>query len=292
MDHILIYRNRQVTPKDICFIRKLIADNPQEGRSALSRKICQAWNWAQPNGHLKDMVCRGLLLRLEKEGHIELPARKRALIPTPSLSRKTPEPVEVDESPIEASLKDIAPITFRQVRRTPDEQLFNWLIHRYHYLGYTQPVGEHLKYVVFSHERPIAAFAWSSPAWHLGPRDRFIGWGPEARKKNLHLIAYNTRFLIPSWVRVPHLASHLLARCARVLSNDWQTLYNHPIWWLETFCDTERFKGTCYRAANWVLLGKTTGRGKNDHTKKPNRSIKALYGYPFSKDFRSRLCHG
>jgi len=292
MDHILVYRNRQVTRKDICFIRRLISDNPEEGRSALSREICQAWNWAQPNGHLKDIVCRGLLLRLEKEGHIELPPRKRALIPTPFLSCKTPGPVEVDESPIEASLKDIAPITFRQVRRTPHEKLFNWLIHTYHYLGYTQPVGEHLKYVVFSYERPIAAFAWSSPAWHLGPRDRFIGWEPEVRKKNLHLIAYNTRFLILSWVRVPHLASHLLARCARVLSNDWQTLYNHPIWWLETFCDTERFKGTCYRAANWIFLGKTTGRGKNDHTKKTNRSIKALYGYPLSKDFRSRLCHG
>jgi len=292
MGHILIYRNRHVTQKDICFIQRLIADNPADGRSALSRKICHAWNWVQPNGHLKDMICRGLLLRLEREGRIELPARKGNPPPNPFLHRTDPQPVEVEETPIEGTVKELYPIIFQQVRRTRYEKLFNWLIHKYHYLGYTQPVGEHLKYLVFSHGRPIAAFAWSSPAWHLGPRDRFIGWEPEARKKNLHFIAYNTRFLILQWVRVPHLASHLLARCARDLSNDWQTLYNHPIWWLETFCDTERFKGTCYRAANWIFLGKTTGRGKNDQTNRPNRSIKAIYGYPLSKGFRSRLCNG
>jgi hypothetical protein len=292
MKDIIVYRNRHVTRKDICFIRGLIADNPEDGRSALSRKICRAWNWAQPNGHLKDMICRGLLLRLETEGHIKLPARKGNPPPNPFLHRKDPQPVEVKENPIQGTVKGLYPITFQQVRRTQHEKLFNWLIHKYHYLGYTQPVGEHLKYLVFSQGRPIAALAWSSPAWHLGPRDRFIGWRPQARKRNLHLIAYNTRFLILQWIKVPHLASHLLSRCAKTLSNDWQTLYNHPIWWLETFVDTERFRGTCYRAANWRFLGKTTGRGKNDQTNRPNRSIKAIYGYPLSKDFRNRLCNG
>jgi len=288
MPLILVYRGRPVTKEDIVFIRNLIANQPQDGRYALSRQICYAWNWVQPNGHIKDMVCRGLLLQLEKEGYIVLPPRK-STPRNPFLHRKPPEPVLVDESPLERSIKELFPITLQQVRRTPFEKLFNGLIAQYHYLGYTQPVGEHLKYLVFSHDRPIACLAWSSAPWHLGCRDRFIGWSPPVRKKNLHLLAYNSRFLILSWVRVPHLASHLLAKSAKVLSSDWQRIYHHPIYWLETFVDTERFKGTCYQAANWILLGKTTGRGKNDQTNKVNRSIKYVYGYPLTRDFRARL---
>lgn len=288
MPPIFVYRGRPVTKEDIAFIRNLIANQPQDGRYALSRQICYAWNWVQPNGHLKDMVCRGLLLRLEREGYIVLPPRK-STPRNPFLHRKPPEPVVVDESPLEASIKELFPITLQQVRRTPFEKLFNGLIAQYHYLGYTQPVGEHLKYLAFSHDRPIACLAWSSAPWHLGCRDRFIGWSPAVRKKNLHLLAYNSRFLILRWVRVPHLASHLLAKSAKVLSSDWQRIYHHPIYWLETFVDTERFKGTCYKAANWILLGKTTGRGKNDQTNKVNRSIKYVYGYPLTRDFRARL---
>jgi len=290
MEPIFIYRNRPITSESISFIRRLIASHPEDGRCALSKKICRAWNWVQPNGQLKEMICRGLLLHLEREGYIVLPARK-STPRNPFLHPKSPEPVEVDQSPIETSLKQLSPITLRQVRRSPFEKLFNGLIAQHHYLGYSQPVGEHLKYVAFSRRRAIACLAWSSAAWHLGPRDRFIGWTPEVRKKNLHLLAYNTRFLILPWVRVPHLASHLLAKCAKLLSCDWQRLYHHPIYWLETFVDTERFKGTCYRAGNWIYLGKTTGRGKNDQTHKPNRSIKDVYGYPLTRDFKARLCH-
>lgn len=288
MPLILVYRGRPVTKEDIVFIRNLIANQPQDGRYALSRQICYAWNWVQPNGHIKDMVCRGLLLQLEKEGYIVLPPRK-STPRNPFLHRKPPEPVLVDESPLERSIKELFPITLQQVRRTPFEKLFNGLIAQYHYLGYTQPVGAHLKYLVFSHDRPIACLAWSSAPWHLGCRDRFIGWSPAVRKKNLHLLAYNSRFLILNWVRVPHLASHLLAKSAKVLSSDWQRIYHHPLYWLETFVDTERFKGTCYQSANWILLGKTTGRGKNDQTNKVNRSIKYVYGYPLTRDFRARL---
>jgi hypothetical protein len=288
MAPVFIYRSRAITIEDIGFIRTLIANRPEDGRCALSRRICRVWNWVQPNGHLKDMVCRGLLLRLEREGHIVLPPRK--ITPrNPFLHRKPPEPVVVDQSPLEASIKELFPITLQQVRRTPFEKLFNGLIAQYHYLDYTQPVGEHLKYLVFSHDRPIACLAWSSAPWHLGCRDRFIGWSPAVRKNNLHLLAYNSRFLILNWVRVPHLASHLLAKSTKVLSSDWQRIYHHPLYWLETFVDTERFKGTCYQAANWILLGKTTGRGKNDQTNKVNRSIKYVYGYPLTRDFRARL---
>ena len=285
---VFIYRSRAITIEDIAFIRTLIANHPEDGRCALSRRICRAWNWVQPNGHLKDMVCRGLLLRLERQGHIVLPPRK--ITPrNPFLHRKPPEPVVVDQSPLEASIKELFPITVLQVRRSPFEKLFNGLIDQYHYLHYTQPVGEHLKYPVFSHDRPIACLSWSSAPWHLGCRDRFIGWSPAVRKNNLHLLAYNSRFLILNWVRVPHLASHLLAKSAKVLSSDWQRIYHHPLYWLETFVDTERFRGTCYQAANWILLGKTTGRGKNDQTNKVNRSIKYVYGYPLTRNFRARL---
>jgi len=178
------------------------------------------------------------------------------------------------------------------VRKGPDEKLFNSLIHQFHYLGYTQPVGEHLKYIAYAAGRPVACLAFSSAPYHISPRDEFIGWDRMALEKRRHLLAYNTRFLILPWVRVPHLASHLLGLCARTIRQDWQDLYSHPVYWLETFVDTERFAGTCYKAANWIFLGYTSGRGKDDQTKKKNKSIKASYGYPLVRDFREKLCHG
>jgi hypothetical protein len=179
-----------------------------------------------------------------------------------------------------------------QVRRSTDEKLFNSLIQQFHYLGYTQPVGEHLKYIAYADGQPVACLAFSSAPYHIGPRDEFIGWDRKTLEERRHLLAYNTRFLILPWVKVPHLASHLLGLCARTINCDWQALYNHPLYWLETFVDTERFAGTCYKAANWIFLGYTSGRGKDDHTKKKNRSIKAMYGYPLVRNFRKKLCHG
>ena len=170
-----------------------------------------------------------------------------------------------------------------------EKPLFNGLLEQHHYLGYTRPVGEHLKYLVFAQERVLACLAWSSAPRHLGPRDRFIGWSPETRRRNLPLIATNLRFLVLPWVRVPHLASHLLGRMVRRLSGDWQQSYGHPLYFLETFVDLERFPGTCYRAANWIVLGRTTGRGKNDQTHRPNRSLKEVLGYPLQRRFRELL---
>ena len=167
--------------------------------------------------------------------------------------------------------------------------MFNSLLHQHHYLGYKQPVGEHLKYLVYAQGRPVACVAWSSAPRHLGSRDRFIGWDKQARVHNIGLLAYNTRFLILPWVSVPHLASHILGRMARTLCADWCGLYAHPIYYLETFIDPQRFQGTCYRAANWSVLGLTTGRGKADLTHQANRSIKQVLGYPLVKDFRQRL---
>ena len=292
VEAILKHRGRTITDNDVAFIRELIAKHPTASRWTLSKKLCEAWNWVQPNGTLRDMVCRSLMLELHRAGHIELPP-VRLVIKNPLARRKAerrkPIPWLVDTTPLCARLAEIRPLEFRQVRRTWEEGLFNHLLERYHYLGYTHPVGEHLKFLVYALGRPIACLAWSSAPRHLGPRDRFIGWSAEARRKNIRFLAYNTRFLILPFVQVEHLASHILGQMTRLLSQDWERVYRHPVYYLETFVDPERFRGTSYRAANWILLGRTTGRGKDDHTNKPNRPIKEVLGYPLSKDFRRLL---
>jgi hypothetical protein len=288
MQRTLSYRHRVITDDDVVFIRKLITDYPGSSRRDLSKKLCEAWHWVQANGALRDMVCRGLMLMLHREGLIELPPVRRVQR-NPLVDRSPPERVNVDERPLQMSLAELGALAVRQVRRTPDEALFNSLLKHHHYLGYTQPVGEHLKYLVYAQARPIACVAWCSAPRHLGSRDRFIGWGPKARRQNIGLLAYNTRFLILPWVRVAHLASHILGRMARMLSVDWQRLYGHPIYFVETFIDPQRFRGTCYRAANWTVLGTTTGRGKDAPTRQANRSIKQVLGLALVGDFRQRL---
>ena len=292
MDTEVKYQGIVATSEQIAYINELVAQEPQLSRWRLSKRLCEAWGWVQPNGQLRDMVCRGFLLKLDRAGYIKLPAKKH-YPPNPlSAKRQRPASVAVDQSPVEATLKEVGRLDVVQVRGTPAEKLFNGLIEQHHYLGYCHPVGESLKYVVVNHGRPIACFAFASVPRHIACRDRFIGWNAEQRKKNLHLIASNHRFLILPWVRVRYLASHLLGRIATQLSEDWQKLYKHPIYLLTTFIDTERFQGSSYRAANWIYLGETTGRGKNDQTHKKNRSIKAVWVYPLAKDFRSRLCGG
>jgi hypothetical protein len=287
----IIYKGNVVTQKDLQRIQRILADNPGDSRWRLSKKVCVALRWRQPNGALRDMFCRGLMLFLESSGYITLPPRRRTIC-NPLVNRATPEKIGIDERPIEGPLWKIQPLEIRQVRRTVHEKLYNSLIAHHHYLGYCHSVGEHLKYLVYSQERPIACFTWASAFRHLDSRDRFIGWTSRMRKKNIHCIAYNSRFLILPWVFCPCLASHLLGRMAKVVRSDWERMYNHPVYFLETFVDTEKFSGTAYRAAGWLYLGKTAGLGKNDHTRKPNRSLKAVWGYPLVKDFREALGNG
>jgi hypothetical protein len=282
------YRGRVIRAEDIVYIRELIAANPTASRRMLSKRLCEAWQWRQPNGTLRDMVCRGLLLMLERASQITLPAVSYVRH-NPLAKRTPPMPVLIDRTPIEGALREIQPIELQQVRRTGEESLFNSLMEEHHYLGYEQPVGEHLKYLVWAQGRPIACVAWSSAPRHLGSRDRYIGWNAEARRRNIRFIAYNTRFLILPWVRVPHLASHILGRMTSALSVDWERMYGHPVYFAETFIDPGRFRGTCYRAANWKFLGKTTGRGKDDQTYKPNRPIKEILGLPLTRRFRELL---
>jgi hypothetical protein len=278
---------------EITFVRDLIAQHPNASRYRLSTLLCEAWGWRQPNGMPCDMLARGLMLALSRAGHITLPPPRRVALINNIVRRRPPDRWLLDRSPIEAKLSELQPLEFLLVRRTPQEALFDSLIHHHHYLGYTRPVGEHLKYLVSAKDsRPVAALAFSSAPRHLGPRDRFIGWNVPLRRANIRLIAYNPRFLVLPWVRVPHLASHVLSRILRRLSTDWQKAYGHPVHFVETFVDPTRFKGTCYRAANWVHLGPTQGRGKDDQTHKPNRSIKDVLAYPLVPDFRKLLHAG
>lgn len=285
------YRGRILTGEDLEFIRQLIAAHPGESRSGLSVKLCEAWQLKQRNGMLRDMVCRGMLLSLDRAGLIQLPPARGNYDPGVQ-RRKRPEAVVPDNRPVRGPLSRLLPIEIEPVRRTPREALFNSLMEQYHYLRYERPVGEHVKYLMSVDGQAIACAAWSSAPRHLGPRDRFIGWDQQARRRNVHLIAYNTRFLILPWVRVDHLASHLLARMAARVGADWERLYAHPIHLLETFVDPERFRGTCYRAANWQVLGTTTGRGNNDQTNRANRSLKQVLAYPLHRRFRQLLCGG
>jgi hypothetical protein len=283
------YRGQEIDGEQLAFLREFIGAHPTSSRWKLSRQLCEALGWKQANGALRDVVCRGLLLMLERAGQIALPPVRRQIRGQCRTGRPRPEAVLLDTAPLALPLGALGPLEIEPVRRTADEPLFNSLLESHHYLGYEQPVGEHLKYLVWAQGRPLACLAWSSAPRHLGSRDRYIGWNAQARRRNIRFLAYNTRFLILPWVAVPHLASHILSRMARQLSPDWERAYGHPIYFLETFVDPERFRGTCYRAANWVLLGRTTGRGKDDQTGRPNRSIKEILGYPLTPRFRQLL---
>ena len=281
------YRRLVVKSDEINHIKQLIKDHPSWSRRKLSKQVCEDFNWRQDNGYLRDMVCRSFLLELDRSGYIKLPPIK--FRPNnPLTNRKKPAKVLLDETPILTNDN----IEIVQVRSTPFEHLYDSLIEQYHYLGYVYPVGEYLKYIFFIKSRPLGCICFSSAVRHIKCRDDYIGWTKEQREANLHLTAYNTRFLLLPWVSIYCLASQLLSRTVKIVSKDWQRYFNHPIYYLETFVDRERFAGTCYKAANWRYLGRTTGRGKNDQSGKTNRSIKALWGYPLSKNFREVLQNG
>jgi len=285
---LLSFRGRPIRQADVTFLRELIARNPGLSRRRLSVKVCEAWQWVQPNGQPRDMVCRGLMLVLHRAGHIELPPPRQAAINNAIRHREIAQLEFCDTTPIEGSLASLGALEIRLVRRAEGESLFNYLINQYHYLGFSRPVGEHLKYLVLWGDRPVACLAWNSGPLKLTLRDQFVGSPRKAYAHNLHLIAYNSRYLIAPWVRVPHLASHLLGRIACRISADWQALYHHPIHLLESFVDIERFAGTCYRAANWTCVGRSEGRGTKSKSGE-RTSIKELWVYPLRRDFRQKL---
>jgi hypothetical protein len=286
-ESLYFIRGRQISSDDLYDIRTIITDHWASGRSAISRLLCERWDWRQPNGQFKEMACRALLLALEAKGALELPPRQKESFLAP---RRTDRQVfAVDTSVLEGRVADFRSLTIHMVRRTPDEALWDNLVDHHHYLGRPWIVGSCLKYLAYLDDRLVACLGWGSAAWKVGCRDTFIGWDAQTRQVNLHKIVNNVRFLILPWVRVEHLASKVLAANLRVLIRDWQRFYSQEIALAETFVDTQRYQGTCYKAANWNRIGETKGRGKYDRENRYAASVKAVYLYPLTKDFREHL---
>jgi len=283
----LTIRKRTITVDDIDPIQATVNEHWSKGRKHISRLLCQQWKWFQPNGRLKDMACRELLLTLSRMGLITLPSRINNAN-NEKRNRSIPV-INIDQTPLQEKLTKLSSIDLKPVRNTKLEPLYNSLIHQHHYLGYRQIVGNHLKYIAFINERPVACLGWGSAAWKVESRDAFIGWQPKTRENNLHFVVNNTRFLILPWVSVKCLASKLLALNARRISDDWIQTYNYPVYLLETFVEKKRFKGTCYKAANWILTGQTKGTAKKGHIHLNHGNIKDVYLYPLGKDFRKKL---
>jgi len=290
MTSVLVMQGRQLSSADIDLIRGLLDDHPEWCRSRLSVELCERWAWRNAQGRLKDMAARTLLLKLERAGHLRLPARRG---PSPNGRRNRLVPVMAHATdPLRGALCDLRPLSVSVVAPgSEDLWLFNGLLASYHYLGHRNTVGENLRYLVRDREgRPVACALFGSAAWKCADRDAFLGWERPARERNLQRLTNNTRFLIPAWIEVPHLASHVLGLIVRRIRADWQAKYGHPVHALETFVDRSRFKGTCYRAANWVRLGTTQGRTRNDRAHRIRAAVKDVYLYPLVADFRRELC--
>jgi hypothetical protein len=273
----------KITEYHIQTVRQLIADNPSWSRSRLSRELCQIWNWRSPAGQMKDMACRDLLLKLEQQDQIVLPRRKsEAHVRGGNISISE---VRHDTTVIACKLKDLLPLRAEAIEPGhPSWSLFKYLLYRYHYLGLNVTVGENMKYLIFDKERrPLACLLFGSAAWSCAVRDDFIGWDKDTRINHLCFLTNNTRFLILPWVRVPHLASHILSIIIRRVQGDWQNKYGHGLFLLETFVEIDRFRGTCYKAANWRYAGLTRGRSRNDRYNRLHVPVKAVYLYPLAK---------
>jgi len=288
MNKTIIIQGRRIVPEDIELIKKLIDTNPSWGRTRLSKELCILWDHRSANGNLKDMACRSLLLKLEKDKLIKLPARKSG---TNNAKRNSSIRLVLHSTlPVKASLKDLSPVQIKPVEDRSELDLFKCFLSAYHYLGFSGTVGENLKYMAYDRNgRPLACLLFGSAAWACGPRDDFIGWDKEKRGKNLSLATNNTRFLILPWVRVEHLASHILSKVIKRIKDDWTAKYGHPLYLLETFVERDRFAGTCYKASNWTRVGETKGRSRNDRSHNMEVPVKDIYLYPLTKRFRKVL---
>ena len=284
-----LIQGRRVSAEDLCEIRTLLGEHPTWHRTLISRELCQRWGWRNEAGRLKDMACRTLLLKLQARGLIVLPARQRASV-NGSRNRKLAE-VPHDDTPLHAGLETLQPLAVESIGTgSPRAPLFQWLLHRYHYLSHHNCVGENLKYLVCDWQgRPLACLLFGSAAWQCSPRDQFIGWSSSGRQRGLRYLTNNTRFLVMPWLVVPSLASHVLSLTTRRVSRDWQAKYGHPIHLVETFVEPDRFRGTSYRAAGWIRVGVTTGRGRNAPTRAAQGPHKEIFLKPVHPDFRLQL---
>lgn len=289
MESECIIQGRSIGVEEMESIQGLLSDNPDWGRTRISRALCELWDWRAPNGQLKDMAARTFLRKLEQRGWLQLPAPRGAL---PNRMRPQERvPVDHATDPIHASLSDLLPLEIQELSQASSTRsLWEWLLHRYHYLGYTGSVGLNLKYLIRDRQQqPLSCLLFGSAAWQCSVRDQFIGWTDSTRQAHLQEITNNTRFLILPWVQVPHLASHLLSLVAGRVRQDWHRKYARPLRLIETFVDTSRFSGGCYAAAQWIALGQTTGRTRQDRRHQVNAPPKAVWVYPLSQDFRQAL---
>ncbi len=283
-----VYCGRDFSPADIQTIRDLIGQNPTLLRSPLSRRLCELFGWFKPNGELKDMTCRVALLRMHDQGLITLPASR-----IPAARRRPDFPATPASDPQSSRLQpvhEIGPLTLRLVATAPVSRLWNEYVQRYHYLGYTAMSGSQLRYNVYAGDKLVALLSFGASAWKLAGRDSFIGWQSAQRLKNLPLVVNNARFLILPWIQCKGLASKILSIVNRQLPIDWQQRYGFKPVLLETFVECERHRGTSYKAANWINVGKTVGRGKKSRVHHQIVPIKDIWLYPLRKNFRSVLC--
>jgi len=286
----IISRKRTITELDLKLIQATINEYWDKGRTQISKILCKKWNWVQENGRPKDMACREILLTLYRKDLIELPRGKHD---GRNLKRNLSVPVvETDQTPLQDKLSKLPPVKLKSVRNTSLESLYNSLIQQHHYLGYRQIVGQHLKYMAFIDDRAVACLGWGSAAWAVKSRESFIGWNKTAKDQNLHMVVNNIRFLVLPWVSVKCLASKILALNIKLIKEHWPTIYQHPIYLLETFVERDRFMGTCYKAANWIHVGETKGTSKKGHDHMYHGNIKDVYLYPLRKDFREKLING
>ena len=278
------YRARTIGPAELAVIRATIATHAADGRTRISQLLCAAWDWRQPNGALKEYACRDLLLRLEERGYLTLPPRRRAPDGPCQQDRLGPPPAP---GPL-LTTADLGTLVVHPVARAERAQWKACLAH-YHYLGYCPGAGEQLGYVAYVDGHLVGCLAWGAAAYRNGPREAYLGWDDATKRARLALVVQNTRFLLLPWVRVPHLASKLLAATLRRLAVDWQARYGHGLLLAETFVDPTRFRGTCYRAANWVDLGCTQGAGKHGNRYRRHGVPKVVFVYPLARQARARL---
>jgi hypothetical protein len=281
------YSGRDFSPQEIDQIRSLIGTEPRPNRQQLSYRVCELFDWRKADGSLKDMSCRVALLRMHRDGLIELPPPRHQVKPCRTFARRTAQ--AEPEARLECPVQALSDLRLTVVGRH-DSALWNEYIDRYHYLGYKPLPGAQLRYFAYVGQRPVALLGFGAAAWQTAPRDAWIGWDPAQRQRNLQSVVNNVRFLILPWVRVKSLGSKLLAMAARRLPADWAARYRYRPVLLETFVEAERFAGTCYRAANWTCVGQTQGRGKLGDHRLGQVPIKTVWVYPLAKDFRGQLC--
>ena len=279
------YCGRDFTSKELDRIRSLIKDNPGFNRMRLSNEVCRMFQWLKPDGKLKDMSCRVAMLRMQENGLIQLPPPTRVKWPVRKIEFTS---VTDPQTPIACPVNQLAKLDFQMVEKN-NSALWNEYIHRYHYLGYTPLPGAQLRYFITAGKQVVALTGFGAAAWQTAPRDEFIGWNHEQRKKNLHLIVNNARFLILPWVKSKNLASKILSLTARLIPDDWEKRYHFRPALLETFVQKNKFAGTCYKAANWINVGQTKGRGKLGPSGKISVPIKDVWVYPMDKKFRILL---